>query len=247
MDAKDWLLGGLSAGGAILTNASARNEAKKNRDFQERMSSTAAQRSVADYKAAGLNPALAYERTASSPGGAQAVIGDAVNTGINSARSSSIAREQLRTAQAQATIAELDAKFARETYGQRVTRNAAETDIASTASYEAGRKREFEIATQPYQEKLLQWNSLMAEYGVPPAQATAEFYKRFGSAAVGLTMGTGVVGGLAGAVAGVSRAVTSAKAAKAAADIAARRLRSGSNTVIRSGKRTTTIDRRPTP
>ncbi len=63
----------ISAVGSLFTNRANAKQAQAQMDFQERMSNTSYQRSMADMKLAGLNPILAYQRGgASTPSGAKA-------------------------------------------------------------------------------------------------------------------------------------------------------------------------------
>jgi len=122
-----WVPAAIAAGGELLGglfgNSASKAEARKNREFQERMSNTAHQREVSDLKAAGLNPMLSAMRGsgASTPSGDVAHIENpARGLTANVASAVSAAREkQLVDAQVYATNAGADKSIA-EMHGQEL-------------------------------------------------------------------------------------------------------------------------------
>lgn len=171
----------LSTGGQIYTNDQNRAEAERNRRFQERMSSTAIQRSVADYQAAGLNPGLAYDKGASSPGGAQATIGDPVSPGINSAQRTSEMLQALKIAKEQHESNLENDRVTRAVAMRQGKKIEYEQDLLTQAWH-------FNNANQPVDLRTKTATALLQEYLLPGAQNTARFENTTGMLGKGINM-----------------------------------------------------------
>lgn len=111
------IIGPLIGGGVGYTQG--KKQARKARQFAEYMASTAYQRAVADLKAAGLNPMLAYTRggadspsVAAAPGGSYGIESGIGQRAVSSAKQMQLLNAEIKAATARAESEAAHAKYA---------------------------------------------------------------------------------------------------------------------------------------
>lgn len=149
----------IAGGAAVLSTALGVREARKNREWQERMSSTAHQREVADMMKAGINPVMsARGGGASTPPGAMAdfselpkAAGTALmlkqaqaNVDLTNAQTAKTLQEKMfleatsmsraRSVAAEADIAQLDFRQRQQLFDTVIKQAGAQLDLTTSSA-----------------------------------------------------------------------------------------------------------------
>lgn len=187
------LSGVASAFGQSQANKANLRIAREQMGFQERMSSTAVQRRMADLRRSGINPIIAGTDGASSPVGASAQMEDTVGRGASSAMEAIALRKQLRLLDAQVDGARADAA-AKHAESQmrwidermRSSRYGFYFNSDGTPKPALGQLLSSEHNSALASSARSVWDAKLSELSVPERAAMAEMWKNLGPGGKGL-------------------------------------------------------------